>query len=325
MEKLIFPDLYCPFPSQVNQYVDVLEDYAFEWVQQFNLLKNTSEYQLFSKAKFFLLAAYTYPYCQIEELKIANDWMSWLFVLDDKCDSSDLGKQPELLKTLHSRFLEIFNGSEINKHDIPLSHALNNLRQRMLQIGNARCFNYFAISLKKYFDGCVLESINRASTQVPDFDNYQMIHLLSSAVDISIDISEFCNHHLVSDFVRNHESIKKLKMMTNKIICLCNDIFSAPKEMASGDVHNSIIVLHFQHKIPLNQAVAIVANMHNQELQSFLDLQASIPYFNEEINHEVTKYLSGLHTWIRGNFDWSCNSGRYQTGTMQNQIPAQVA
>ncbi|ALF56009.1 terpene synthase [Nostoc piscinale CENA21] len=324
MEKLVFPDLYCPFPFQINKYVDVLEDYSFEWVQQFNLLTNPTEYQHFSKAKFFLLASYTYPYCQFEELKIANDWMSWLFVLDDQCDNSHLGQQPELLKGLHRRFLEILYGAETNQQDIPLSKALSNLRQRMLQIGDTKSFNYFVISVKKYFDGCMLEAINRASQTIPNLDNYEMIHLLSSAVDISIDLGEFCNHHLVSDFVRNHEIINRLRLMTNKIICWCNDIFSVPKEIANGDVHNSIIVLHYQHRIPLNQAVSIVADMHNQELKSFLDLQATIPYFKKEINDEVSKYLSGLHTWIRGNFDWSCHSGRYQTGNIKNQIPIQV-
>jgi 5-epi-alpha-selinene synthase len=314
MQKLVLPDLYCPFPSQINKYADVLEDYAIQWVQHFNLIENISEYQRFSKAKFFLLAAYTYPYCQLEDLKIANDWMSWLFVLDDQCDSSNLGEKPELMKALHNRFLEILNGAEIKKYDTPLSQALGNLRQRMLQIGNTKWFNHFVYSVKKYFDGCVLEAMNRANKTMPNLDKYTMIHLLSSAVDISIDLSEFCNHYIISDFVRNHEIVKMLKLMTNKIICWCNDIFSAPKEIASGDVHNSIIVLHYQQKISLAQAVAIVADMHNQELKSFLDLQASIPYFGEEINTEIAKYLSGLHAWIRGNFDWSCHSGRYQTG-----------
>jgi hypothetical protein len=72
MEKLILPDLYCPFPSQINTYAGVLEDYAFEWVLRFNLLPNESTYQHFLKTNFFWLTSCAYPNYNLEELKIGN-------------------------------------------------------------------------------------------------------------------------------------------------------------------------------------------------------------------------------------------------------------
>ncbi|MHC5730433.1 MAG: terpene synthase, partial [Nostoc sp.] len=38
MQQLLSPGLYCPFPSQINKDVDILEEYALEWVLNFNLL-----------------------------------------------------------------------------------------------------------------------------------------------------------------------------------------------------------------------------------------------------------------------------------------------
>lgn len=52
MNEFILPELYCPFPSRINKYAEILEDYSLEWVLRFNLLANESSYRRFCKSKF---------------------------------------------------------------------------------------------------------------------------------------------------------------------------------------------------------------------------------------------------------------------------------
>ncbi|MEH2237284.1 terpene synthase family protein [Nostoc sp.] len=313
MKEITIPDLYCPFPTQINKHVDVLQEYAFEWVLRFNLLADESSYQRFSKANFFLLAAGTYPSCQLEELKIANDLLSWLFIWDDQCDLSDLGKQPELLKGFHNRFLEILNGEELTNQDVPLAHALSNLRYRILERGNTKWFHHFLRSFKGYFQGCVEEATNRIQGVVPDIDIYMAIRILAGGVEPVIELIEFCDHLIIPDFVREHDIVKKLKLMATKVLCWGNDIFSALREMADGDVHNLVLVLHYQQKLPLEQAIKRAAEIHDQDVRTMMILEASIPTFGEEIDAELAKYISGLHSWISANLDWCAQTTRYQT------------
>lgn len=305
--------LYAPFPSQINKYVDVLEDYALEWILRLNLLTHESTYQRFKKAQFFFLSASVYPYCQLEELKIANDWISWLFIWDDQCDMSDLGKQPETIQAFHNRFLEILNGVELTSEDKPIAYALSDLRQRMLQKGGAKPFHHFVRSLEDYFHGCYLEAINRFQGVVPDIDTYIKIRSLSAAADLCLTLIEFCDHVNIPYFLRNHDIMKKLTMMSINIISWCNDIFSAPREMGSGDVHNLVAVLHYKQQLPLEKAIKYAAEMHNQELRNLINLEASLPDLGEEINAEFAKCILGMHAWIRGNLDWYSCSGRYQS------------
>lgn len=312
MEKLIFPDLYCPFPSQINKYADVLENYSLEWLYQFDLLASESAYRRFSKSKFFLLAAGTYPYCELEDLKITSDWHTWLFIWDDQCDMSDLGKQPEVLKLYHKRFLEIFCGAELTSQDIALSHALSDLRQRILQRGSAKWFDYFVRCYQDYFQGCILQAEYRAQEIVPDINTYIRIRNLCSAVDSCLALIEICYQiQLLGDF-RKYHIFKQLNVITNNIISWCNDIFSAPREIGSGDVHNLVYILHHQKQITLQEAIIMTAKMHNQKVIELIDLEAKIPSLGEKIDNEIAKYISGLHSWIRGNFDWYFQSGRYQ-------------
>lgn len=314
MEKFIFPDLYCPFPSQINKHVDVLEGYALEWVTRFNLLKDELSYQRFRKSKFYLLAASTYPSCQLEELKIANDWICWLFLWDDQCDMSDLGKQPERLEIFQNRFLEILYGAKLTSNDIPLGRALFDLRNRLLQIGGAKSFKNFISSVEKYFDGSVMEANNRLQGTIPNIENCAEIHMLSGAVDSVLELIEICNHLNIPDVARANETLRKIRMITNNIICWSNDIYSLYREMENGDVHNLVLAVYYHQQLPLKAAMQIVADMHDRELRTMLSLEETLTITEEEPDTNLEKYISGLHAWISGNYKWSsCQGGRYES------------
>ncbi|MBD2344784.1 terpene synthase family protein [Anabaena subtropica] len=311
MNNFTIPSLYTPFPHQFNQYVDVLEATVFDWVFRFNLLKDESAFKRFSKAKFFLLIASCYPQCQLEELTIANDWLSWMMTWDDECDISNLSNQPEVLNGLHKRFIEVLNGAELTSQDSLRSHALADLRQRMFQRDGAKTFHYFVHSVEDYLHGCVQEAINRSQENVPDLDTYIHLRRSTGAMEPLFELIEFTNHLNIPKTLREYNTLKRLKMMTNNIVCWCNDIFSAPKEMADNDVHNLVLVLHYQQKISLEKAFKLSAEMHDEEIRSMINLEASIPSFGKSVDTELGKYISGLHNWIGGHVNWYSLSGRY--------------
>jgi 5-epi-alpha-selinene synthase len=195
----------------------------------------------------------------------------------------------------------------------PLCYALSDLRKRMLEIGSEKSYRYVVGSVQKYFDGCVEEATNRLQGIVPELNTYIRIRSLSVAVELAIDLTEFCNHLMIPNFLRQHDTIQKLRQRTTNIIAWCNDIFSVFREMKNNDVHNLVAVLHYQKKISLEQAIHDAAKMHDQEVRYFMNLEISLPYFGEEVDTQVTKYISGMYSWIRGNYDWYFQSARYDT------------
>ncbi|MBW4600760.1 MAG: terpene synthase [Calothrix sp. FI2-JRJ7] len=312
MEKIIFPDLYCPFPLQVNKHVNVLEDYALEWVTRFNVLNEESAYERFRKSKFYLLAASAYPSCQLEELKIANDVISWLFIWDDQCDMSDLGKQPEFLKSFCNRFIEILNGAELTKKDIPLGYALSDIRKRIIKRGNITFFHHFVHNFEDYFHGCLEEANNRLKLVLPALESYTTIRSSSAAAALCLTLIEFCDQVMIPYFLRNNEIINKINRTTINILAWSNDIFSFQREMLAGEVHNLVLVLKLQNNSTIEDAITCATELHNKEVKSLADLEASIPSFGKEVDGEIAKYLSGLHSWICGNLNWYSYSGRYE-------------
>jgi 5-epi-alpha-selinene synthase len=313
MKNLVLPDLYCPFPSQINQHVDVLEKHALEWVLRFNLLKDELSYQRFRQAKFYWLAASAYPNCQLEELKIANDWLSWVFIWDDQCDVSDLRTKPEVLKDFHKRFIEILYGAELVPDDIPPSHALSNLRQRILQRTTDQCFFNFVHSFEDYFDGCVQEAINREKGFIPDIDSYILLRRSSVGVKPALALVEICNQLEIPNFLREDNIFREITLKTINIIAWSNDIFSFAREMENGEVQNLVFLLHYQHQIPIEKAINLAKEVHDNEVLELLHLEAFLPHFEKDLDAEVAKYIAGLNTWISASLNWYYHSNRYDS------------
>jgi 5-epi-alpha-selinene synthase len=321
MSVFSFPELYCPFPSKVNKYADILEDYAIEWLLRFNLVRNESIYQRFYKAKFYLIAAGAYPNHSFEDLKIGNDWLTWLFVCDDYCES----KEPESLKFFYKRFVEIFKGAEITSDDISLSHALSDIRQRMIAKSSLKYFHIIVRCFEDYFYGCLLEAKNREQRTIPDIETYSKIRRLSVAGDLVLAWVEFFDELIIPDDIRKHQTLKEINKHAATILAWCNDIFSCKKEKASGDFHNLVLVLHYQQELCLESAIQRAVEMHNQEIIEMLNLEVSLPSFGEDIDIQVAKYLSGIHIWIRSNLDWSYKTARYHIPEKMDLVDIQVA
>ncbi|MCC5634212.1 terpene synthase [Nostoc sphaeroides CHAB 2801] len=323
MTEFFLPTLSCPFPSRLNKYTEQLEAYSISWLEQFNILKDESDYQRFSNVKFFMLAGSAYPDCQFEELKIANDWLIWLFIWDEQCDLSDLGKQPKMLENYHQRFLEVLTGTKPTNKDLAITHALYDIRKRMIEIDRTKkSFNYFVQKVKDYFQACVQESINRVENSVPSVEAYMKLRRLNGAVDACLELVIFCNHLSIPDFVRKHEIVEKIALSTNNVIAWDNDIISSYREITSGDIHNLIFIFKYHKHISISEAIRLAIIMRTQELEKIIALEQASPSFGEEIDAELAKYISGFKSCIRGNIDWIALTKRYISLEMMLKIAA---
>ncbi|MEH1809774.1 terpene synthase family protein [Nostoc sp.] len=318
MEGYTLPNLYYPFPSHLNKYDTELEQYAIEWVKKVNLLANESDYQRFCKIKLYRLAAGAYPNSQLEELKIVNDWLSWIFLWDDYIESTCLKEQPELLQVLHTSFIEVLNGRSlnsrnINNKDLQFVYAVSNLRQRMMLTINPNCLQRFISTLEDFLKACVWEVTNLMQGHIPDLETYLVMRSFTVGAYPFFELFELVAKIEISEEVRTYPTVKSLTRMANNILAWSNDIFSFSKELKRGDFHNLVILLQHQHQLSLEEAIQQAVDLHNQEVQNFINLEQSLPCFGTEVNTELKRYTSFLCSWMRSNLDWSYLSHRYQT------------
>ncbi|MCB1985046.1 MAG: hypothetical protein H6936_12395 [Burkholderiales bacterium] len=310
-ENIILPYLSCPFPEKISPFADKVHAHTLEWVQNFQLVTEEKAFKRLRLSKFGRLAARAYPDAALDRLEIISDWNTWLFVIDDQCDESGLGKHPDQLSNLHNRSLEILSGYPTEPNDVPLILALEDIYRRLKPLSSQAWLLRFAKSASEYFEATFWEAQNRFYRRWPSTDSYTLMRPFSGGLYTDIDLIEIAEKINIPCIARAHPRLTELANLTNNVVCWSNDIISLRKEQAHGDMHNMVMVMQHELKISLQESVNLVKKLIDAQIQQFLNVEQQLPKFVEFSDHDLKKYVAVLRSWMRGNLDWAYESKRY--------------
>ncbi|MDD1605484.1 MAG: hypothetical protein LUP96_02130 [Methylococcaceae bacterium] len=311
IQDLIFPTIYCPFPSAINSHVDALQQHTLDWVQQFKLISNDIDWHHLKKSQFHRLAARAYPNTSLDRLAIIADWNIWLFILDDQCDEWGFGKHPEQLAILHNRCLEILSGAMPNIEDVALVHAIYNIRTRIEKLMPLSWVIRFIQSVAEYFEAIKWEAENRQKDIWPDVETYIRMRPYTGGLLTDIDLIELSESIFFPLVIRKHPCICELIEITNNVVCWSNDIISLPKENKHHDRHNLVLIFRHYQAINLQTAIEQVNQMIENAVYRFIELEQSLSHSETKNNEDVSRLIGIMRSWMRGNLDWSLESERY--------------
>lgn len=313
MESFVMPELFCPFPSAINPHIETVQDQTIVWASRFQMINTPQLQERFNRAQFSRVIGRAYPNAAQADLRLICDWNTALFVWDDHCDEAQLGHQPELLRKRGDQLLDVLLGTAPSDPDDDVIRAFANvghrLRQRMPQAWVRR----FAHDVQEYVEGTVWEAQNRAQGNVPDVASYMRMRRLAGALYPYFDFADMTEQIELPIHIRKHPIVERLTMMAGNIVVWANDIFSLEKELRHGDVHSLVIVMQRQHQLTWQAAIDQAAELHNLEVSNFIELATRLPVFGPTIDEPLQRYIDVLRSWMRGNIDWSCETGRYQT------------
>ena len=312
-EPITLSPLLCPFPPELNQFVEHAHAHTLAWALAFQLVQPQSK-QLarLNAARFAWLAAGANPAFSLDHLQLATDWITWLACYDDLCDAATIGRNPEAWWTMSSRLLAIVQGEAQPDQVEPLACALTNLCQRLRQRTSASWLERFAHDVQQSFQANRWEAAVHASGATPDLATYTKMRRLTSAVYTCFDlvaISAGINPHTAW---LDHAYIKQLESMANNHICWINDLFGLAKEMKENNRNNLVLVLQQEFQVSLQAAVDRVVALCNAEMKAFLALAALFSSEACATAPGCQLYITNLQTWMRGNLDWYAQTGRYQ-------------
>lgn len=317
MNEIRIPELYCPFPSAVNSHAEAVNQHTLAWVRRFDLVPKEADFDRLIASKFGWLAARAYPNAALRQLRIVSDWNTWLFIRDDQCDESGIGRDPVALARTHDRLLEILTGRAPTRQDSPLAHALHELCGRLQQEADTSWMARFVHSVVEYFESSVWEARNRAGSLTPDPDTYITMRPYTGGLYTDIELIDITEHIHLPLHVRKHETVQHLALMANNVVCWSNDIISFSKEVKHNDVHNLVVTLRHHQRLTLQEAIDRAAELTNAQVRSFLALQENLPSFGPSIDADLRRFVAVLRSWMRGNLDWAYASGRYQWPTAE--------
>lgn len=313
MNSIVLPTLYCPFPAAINKHAEALHQHSIEWVRKFNLISDEAAYQRFCQSKFALMHAHTYPDAEFTELKLLNDWQVWLFLLDDQLDEADIGKKPELLAAFNTRLLDVLKGADTAYKIGPLGVGLQDIRRRIIQHKpDAFLMNRFICIIEESLAAAVWEATNRAKGITPDVATYIKMRAATSGFATILALMSITRLIELPPELLNHPDVQHLSLIANNVISWANDIISFDKEMRCGDVHNLVLTLRHEHQCTLQEAIQRAAELHDNEVRAFIQMETQLPSFGKDVDPKLKRYVWSLSSWMRGNLDWQGTSGRYR-------------
>jgi hypothetical protein len=304
------PELYCPFASAINPHAEGVQRRVNEWMQARHYLRTEAALERFKKGKFAWTASRAHPDASFESVLLVATYMSWLFMMDDLCDEASLGRDPKRLKAQYDELIEhMRHPRPLGGNESPVVAGLAELWERMLLRALPGWAEQFIQTFEDYTQGCLWEAENRVNHRIPSVAEYIERRRHTSALYIFFDLIELVER--VSLPTESLEYVHALKVRANDGVAWFNDMISLEKEVRAGDVHNLIMVLQHEHRLSMQAAMDMAARLFNVRMREYVELERRLLSSCPVIDVPLQRYLRSLRCWVRGNVDWSYETGRY--------------
>lgn len=313
---ITLPELFCPFEPAVNPNKKSAVDHTNQWVQKYSLHPGAT-YEKYLSDNFGAMTARFYPSASLNNLLLANDINTLLFVWDDAMDHT-----LDDAELIHSRdaFVQ-FSNKCINIMENPFSvqHELENslvafvdVWKRLMGISSKEWIMNFRVSISKMLNAGLWEFDNCKGDKLPSFAQFYEKRQFLGAAHISTDLITVIEDIQLPSRILEHPVVARLTYLARNCVCWANDLFSLSKEIEHGDQHNMVLILMNERGIKLEDAIIETVVLHDKEMGEFVNLSSKLPDFGDH-DEAIKKYVAVLASILKGNIDWSSSeTARYQ-------------
>ncbi|WP_152541267.1 terpene synthase family protein [Kallotenue papyrolyticum] len=313
------PSLTCPFPVAHHPAAAEVEQAALAWARRHGLLASAGVERRVRAVRIGELMGMVYPHLAPDALLLLTQWTLWGFVWDDLCGTPPLGNDPQRLDAAQQRLLAVLRGAALHPDEAPTVRALADLRQRWLRYATPVQLDPYIRSVEQHFAACLWEATNRSAGRTPDLQAYLAMRPFSSGVYTYTEAFGLLEGLPWPEELRRDPQVERLTLLANNVVCWINDLLSLPKELASGEQHNLVVILQQHQGLSLSSALAQVEARYYQDLAAYQALEACLPRCGGELDRALATYTQVLRGWMAGSLQWSYASGRYGASMLQAQ------
>src|SRR5579884_1057440 len=107
MDVIRIPNIYCPFPSRISSYAQAVHEHSLAWATHFRLVQGEAARRRFLNSHFAWLTARDYSTDTLEDKQLLNEWMIWLFMIDEQFDDGLPGKNLQEIQSTVRKYIDI--------------------------------------------------------------------------------------------------------------------------------------------------------------------------------------------------------------------------
>ncbi|MEV0967879.1 4-epi-cubebol synthase [Microtetraspora glauca] len=305
---LRIPALTCPFPSEVNPYVEEVDRDTLAWLAASGMIEGAENLGRYGAARYGWLGARTYPYAARELCQLVTDWCVWLFAFDDAFCESDRAAA-EIARAL-PLFISVIDDLGDGDHvGNVFARSLLEIKTRIAAAGNGDQLDRWRAMTKDYLFAQVWEAANREQDVVPTFDDYIVMRRRTGAMLTVFALIDVAAGGCLTPDEWRHPDVRAITEHANDVVVWDNDLISYAKETAGPNIHNNMVSVLRRHKgCSTQEAMDLIGGMRNDAVAGMVALK---PRLDALGSAGVAAYVRGLEYWISGSVDYSLTSSRY--------------
>lgn len=304
------PDLFCPFETRINPWVDEAHEQSLRWALSLGLVEEGAAVAKLERARLTHLEARAFPDASREALGLLGKWVTLFCAIDDFVESSRLGTLE--LSAYLAEALAAFGGRATSTDVIV--RGFHGFGVELLEITGSKVKDQFCRELELLFSAYVWEEINRHHLAYPDYAGYRTLRATTIGLRPHFLIAKALGPGGVDGSGDDLSLLKELERAACLIVGWANDIFTYQKELTQGEGHNLVAILMRTEELPLWAALERASALHDQEVCSFLALQSRLEQ-SATMSAALTYRIAHLQHWIGGHMDWAAQNGRYRPTT----------
>lgn len=309
----------CPWPLRESPHLESARAHALAWMIEMGLTTDPEgNERTFRDWKLGECAAWNFPSGTAEGVALAADLMGWYFApFDDQFDG-ELGKDPANAAKVIEGLLEILElpeGAPLHAQ-YPVAVAFADIWWRSSRQMSLAWRRRAAHHWKQYLVGQLAEVVNRRHRRKLDADSHLRQRAATTSVRVLFDLIESTAGFELSDRAWYMPVLEEIRQLTVEIVSIRNDLVSAEKEEAAGDLDNNLLlVLEHQQGYSRIEAVDELRRMTHERFERILELETHIVELDDVLfpneRFALRRYIQGLHDMNAGDDEWEHTSGRY--------------
>lgn len=263
-----------------------------------------------SGARFGELASRAFPETGAPDVVLFGQWLVWLFAFDDLRDEGPIGRD--------ERATDRFYATVLSGRGHPIAGAFGELWHRTAPRTTLGWQTAFHTHLQEHRVACGSEARFRLLGTPPTPDEYAHLRRQANG-PFMFDLAEPILRVRLPDGLRETSAWQAMLAACNDVTAWCNDVASAEKERAAGDVHNYVLAAAHHTGAGFGAATLFVLGRVAKRIEDLQNAARALPRefrrlgMTQKESCDASKVAMILLGAPRGHLEWLLESARYES------------
>jgi hypothetical protein len=314
--------LTIPYPPGISPDLEQARAQSLRWLTVQGLITDPDVLGVYDRIRTDRLAGRAYPNARGADLDLISSWMGWFFVFDDQFDGP-LGQDVAATAAVIDELLRIVDAQQapVPYPDALLGRAFLDLWTRSAAGMSPQWTRRSAGNWAAYLAAHRQEAVDRRHGVPGDLDTFLATWRVTVGLQPSLDLVERVGGFEVPPAIHDSEPVRRLREITGDVVLIVNDIFSAAKEQATGEMHNLVLLRRRDRRCGDDEAIGWAVDLVHGLLAAFCEEESRLRSGVLTVAEwgVLDRYVTGMKDWMRGNLDWSAETARYSgAGTLRS-------